>query len=142
MAYARALQYWAEKVKLPMLDNYCPLAMSILELRWQVGEHIAFSKWDVLCGLEDAIPEARSQGTKALPEDAITPPATTNIEGVEPQPMTTQGTDNTILAEPATSSAETNLPAAAVVLPKNEVMVPATKIDNGTLRDLIKPPGC
>ena len=50
--------------------------------------------------------------------------------------MTTQGTDSTILAEPATSSAKTNPPAAVEVLPKNEVMVPATKMDNGALKDL------
>ena len=93
--------------------------MGVVELRWQVGEHIPFSKWDVLCGLEDAILEARSQNTKTSPEDAITLPTTTNIEGVKPQPMTTQWTDNTIPAEPATSSAETNLPVATEVLTKN-----------------------
>ena len=82
LAYAWALQYWAEKVNSPTLDNYHPLVMSVVELRWQVGEHVTFSKWDVLCGLEDAVPEARSQNTEAT---------TANIEDVEPQPMTTQG---------------------------------------------------
>ena len=53
--------------------------------------------------------------------------------------MTTQGTDNTIPAEPATSSAETNPSMAAEVLPKKEVAVPVTEMDNGTLRDLINP---
>ena len=52
--------------------------------------------------------------------------------------MTTQGTDNTILAEPTTSSAETNLPGATV-LPKNEVAVPVTEMDNGAPRYLINP---
>ena len=84
LAYAWALQYWVEKVNLPTLDNYCPLAMNVVELRWQVGEHITFSKWDVLCGLEDVVPEARNQNTEASPEDAITPPATANVEGVKP----------------------------------------------------------
>ena len=97
---------------------------------------------DVLCGLEDTIPEARSQNTEASPEDAITLPATADIEGVKPQPVTTQGTDNTIPAEPATSSAETNPPAAAEVLPKKEVAVLVTERDNGAPRDLIKAPGC
>ena len=113
--------------------------MSVMELKWQIGEHAAFSKQDVFCGLEDAIPEVKSQNTKASPGDAITPPAAANVEGVEPQPMTTQGTDGTFLAESATLSAMTNLPAAAKVLPKYEVMVPATKMDNGTPKDLIKP---
>ena len=92
-----------------------------------------------LCSLGDAIPEARTQNTKASPEDTITLPATTNIEGVEPQLITTQGRDNTIPAETATSSAETNPPAAAEVLPKKEVMVPVTEMDSGALRNLINP---
>ena len=53
--------------------------------------------------------------------------------------MTTQGTDNTILAEPTTSSTETNPTAATKVLPQNEVMVPATKMDTGAQRDLMNP---
>ena len=122
--------------------NYHPLAVSLTQLRWQVGEHFAFSKWDVLCGLEDTIPEARSQNTKASPEDAITLPATANIEGVEPQPVTTQGTDDTVPAEPTTLSAETNPPAAAEVLPKEELAVPVTERDIGALRDLMNFQGC
>ena len=120
-----------EKVNLPTLDTYHPLVRSVAELKWQVGEQAAFSKWDVLCGLENAIPEARSQNTKASSEDVVTPPTTADIEGVETQLATTQETDNTILAEPIASSAETNLPAVAEVLPQNEVMVPATEMDNG-----------
>ena len=92
--------------------------MSVVELRWWVGEHIAFSKWDVLCGLKNAIPEPRSQNTEASPEDAIAWPATADIEGVDPQPVTTQWTDNTILAEPTTLSAETNLAVAIEFSPK------------------------
>ena len=102
-------------------------------------EHATFSKQDVLCGLEDAIPEAKSQNTEASPEDAITPATTANIKGVEPQSVTNQGTDSTVLAEYATSSAKTNPPAVAEALPKNEVTVPVTEIDNGTPKDLINP---
>ena len=131
LAYAQAVQYWAEKVNLPMLDTCCPLAMSVMELKWQVEDHAAFSKHDVLCGLEDTIHEAKSQNTKALPEDVVTPPATANIEGVEPQLMTTQGTDSTILAEPSTCSHRSS--------PQNEVTVPVTEMDNGTSKYLINP---
>ena len=53
--------------------------------------------------------------------------------------MTTQGTGSTILAEPDTLPAETNLPAVTEVLHKNEVAVPATEMDNGTLRYLKNP---
>ena len=62
-----------------------------------------------------------------------------DIEGAEPQPATTQGTDNTILAKLTTSSAETNPPAAADIFPKNEVTVPVTEMDTGTPRDLMTP---
>ena len=33
LAYVQALQYWAEKVNLPTLDTYHPLAMSVVELK-------------------------------------------------------------------------------------------------------------
>ena len=36
LAYSPALQYWVEKVNPPTIDNYCPLAMSVIELKWQV----------------------------------------------------------------------------------------------------------
>ena len=44
LAYAQALQYWAEKVSPPTPSGYCPLAMSIVELRWWVEGHLIFSK--------------------------------------------------------------------------------------------------
>ena len=87
---------------------------------------VTSNKQYVFCGLEDAIPEARSQNNKASPGGAITLPITSDIEGIEPQPVTTQGTNNTILVKPTTLSAETNPPAATEVLHKNEVRVPAT----------------
>ena len=34
LAYAQVLQYWAEKVSLSTLCDYCPLAMSVVELKW------------------------------------------------------------------------------------------------------------
>ena len=40
LAYARALQYWAEKVNLPVSGEPHPLARCVRELRWQVGRHI------------------------------------------------------------------------------------------------------
>ena len=104
LANAQALQYWVEKVNPPTLDTYCPLAMSVLELKWQVEEHIAFSKPDVFSSLKDAIPEARSQNAKASPEGTITLPITSNTGGVELLPATTHGTDNGILALPDCTS--------------------------------------
>ena len=111
--------------------------MSVIELKQQVGGHVAFSKWDVFRGLEDAVSEARSQNTKGSPGGTITLPPTADIEGVESQPMMTQRTDNPIIVEPTTSSTETNLTAATEALPKNEVMVPTSKMDTGAQRDLM-----
>ena len=43
------------------------------------------------------------------------------------------------MAKPTTCSVETNPPASVEVLPKDEVMVPATEIDTGTPWDLMNP---
>ena len=100
LAYIWALQYWVEKVNPQTLDTYCPLAMSVVELKWWVERHIAFSKWDVFSGLEDAILNARSQNAEASPKGTITLPIASDIGGVEPLPATTHGTDNTIIGSP------------------------------------------
>ena len=60
LAYTQSLQYWAEKVSLPMLSGKHPLAMSVVELRQQVEGHFTFSKQDILCNLGGTVPEARS----------------------------------------------------------------------------------
>ena len=52
MAYAWALQYWAEQVRLPVHPDYHPLAMSILEVMGQVRRHITFYKLDIFWNLE------------------------------------------------------------------------------------------
>ena len=51
VAYTQALQYWAEKFRPPVHPDYCPLAMSVVELVQHVKEHITFYKQDVLQGL-------------------------------------------------------------------------------------------
>ena len=37
MAYAQVLQYWVENIRLSTLNDYCPLAMSVMELRQHMG---------------------------------------------------------------------------------------------------------
>ena len=81
LAYTQALQYWVEKVSLPMLGGYCPLVMSIVELRWQVEGHFTFSKQDIFCNLEGTVSEARSKDTEVPQEGAIAPPTTDNYWG-------------------------------------------------------------
>ena len=49
IAYARGLQYWAEK--LPRHLDLCPLAGSVVELMETVQEYVTFDHWDVVQGL-------------------------------------------------------------------------------------------
>ena len=51
VAYARGLQYWVEKLKLPKSLDLCPLAGSVAELRETMREHFTFNHWDVVQGL-------------------------------------------------------------------------------------------
>ena len=51
-AYCQCLQYWAEKVHLPVSPEVCPLAESVRELCWAVGEFITITTRGILEGLE------------------------------------------------------------------------------------------
>ena len=51
VAYARGLQYWAEKLNLPRSPDLRPLAGSAVELRKTVWEHVTCNHWDVVQGL-------------------------------------------------------------------------------------------
>ena len=51
VAYARGLQYWAEKLNLPRSPDLHPLAGHIVELRETVQQHVTFNHWDVVQGL-------------------------------------------------------------------------------------------
>ena len=51
VAYARGLQYWAEKLNPLESPDLCPLAGSVVELRETVQEHVTFTNWDVVQGL-------------------------------------------------------------------------------------------
>ena len=132
-----------------MLCEYCPLAMSIVELMWWVEGHFTFSKQDIFCNLGGTVPEARSKDTEAPQEGGIAPPTTAIIGGVEPCPAKTQGTDDTILAspgctpndesppaEPTTLPAEINLPGSAEISPRGSTMMPPAEIDTETPKDL------
>ena len=51
VAYARGLQYWAEKLNLLESLDLHPLAGSVVELRKTVWEHVTFTNWDIVQGL-------------------------------------------------------------------------------------------
>ena len=58
IAYARSLQYWAEKQNLLRNLDFCPLAESIRELQQTVQEFITISHQDVMQGLKVESPMA------------------------------------------------------------------------------------
>ena len=81
MAYARALQYWVEKFRLPVHPDYCPLVMSIVELMQVVKEHIIFYTWDVLQGLGRIVPETVDWDLAVPPGHPVIQSTTTDIGG-------------------------------------------------------------
>ena len=66
LAYVQALQYWAEKANLPVLDEPCCLAMCVHELRWIMKPYMTFSGCNVFRGLTCKIPEAKVKGPCSL----------------------------------------------------------------------------
>ena len=153
VAYTQVLQYWAEKVRPPTLSNYCPLVMSVVELKQCVEGHITFSKQDVFQNLWSTTPEDRSWDTGILQGDPIIPSTTTDVRDMEPSPMEAQGADNTTSlspgcppkgetppAEPPTLPAEADvkdtLPGSAETPAGEDTMVLLAEADTETLKDL------
>ena len=132
-----------------MPGSYHPLAISVVELRWQVEGHFTFSKQDVLLNLGNTVPEARSQDTEAPQEGAIAPPTTATVGSVEPCPTKTQGSNDTIPtspgctpndefppAEPTTPPAEINLPGSAEISPMGSTIMPSARMNTDTPKNL------
>ena len=55
LAYAKVLQYWVEKVNLPVSGDPHPLARCVRELRQQVGRYITCNEQEILDGLGDVL---------------------------------------------------------------------------------------
>ena len=69
VAYARALQHWAEQNNLPAGGEPCLLARSILELRKEVEWYLSFTDKEVFRGV--VLPEEE--------EDSPQTPSTTDV---------------------------------------------------------------
>ena len=69
VAYAQGLQYWAERLNLPVDPDFHPLVRSVLELRERVKEHVIFSKQDVIQGLGRIDPGTMSRWPQPTPTD-------------------------------------------------------------------------
>ena len=88
LAYAQALQYWAEKTNLPAPGEPCSLAMSIHELRQHMGKHITFHNCNIFKGLADTLPRAMVEDTQPShmgnsPADDLTISSSTSEAVVE-----------------------------------------------------------
>ena len=70
VAYAQALQFWAEKANLPTQGQPCLLAGSIAELKEGMKCYVSFSDKDIFSGM--ALPKEPSitQSKEAAPESA------------------------------------------------------------------------
>ena len=74
-AYAKALQFWAEKANLPTKGQTHLLAGSIVELREEMKCYISFSDEDIFSGMA------------LLMESPITPPKEATPKGIQPAVM-------------------------------------------------------
>ena len=77
VAYARALQYWAEQDNLPARGKPCLLARSILELWEEVRWYFSFTDKEVFKGVplpeEDEEESLQTPGPTGLPEAPCMP---------------------------------------------------------------------
>ena len=65
MAYARSLQYWAEKQSLPRSQDLHPLAESVIKLWETVKEYVTLNYLDIIQDLGVADKESPSHETQA-----------------------------------------------------------------------------
>ena len=77
VAYARALQYWAEQNNPPARSKPHLLARSILELRKEVRWYLSFTKEEVFKGVP--LPEEEE-------EESLQTPGPTNLPEALPVP--------------------------------------------------------
>ena len=84
LAYARALQYWVEKVNPLVSGEPCPLARSVRELGWQVGRQVTCDEQDILDGLRDIQLEDEEGKTPPVESSAMT-----DVEAAQPSPAET-----------------------------------------------------
>ena len=91
VAYARALQYWVEKVDLPAGGRSCLLAESVKELQEEMSCHLSFSDEEVFKGVVPPKEMSAILTLEADPQSTMTAPASTPekeaIAGVAREPV-------------------------------------------------------
>ena len=161
LAYAQALQYWAEEANpLAPSEPRC-LAMNVIELRWCIGKYTTFNEHDVFEGLGNALPEAKDTGTPIA--DSTTFSAMTDIEDTQFSPMETQSADDPIpplpgykseakdedtgtppvdyTASPAMNDVKDTQPSPVETPPADDTIVLAAKPNAWIQKDLAAAPG-
>ena len=101
LAYAQALQYWAEKANLPAPGESCPLVMSVRELIWHLGKFTTFTKHDVFEGLGNSLSGATVEDTQlslvgAPLADSTVSSVMTDVKDTQLSPMETQSANDPI----------------------------------------------
>ena len=104
LAYAWALQYWAEEANPLAPGEPCPLAMSVRELWWCIRKYTTFSEHVVFEGLGKVIPEAKDGDMGTPPADPTTSSVMPDIEDTQLSPIETQLVDDTISPLPGYKS--------------------------------------
>ena len=80
MAYAHALQYWAEKTDLPTGGQPCLLAESVKELQEEMRCYLSFSDKEVFKGVTPPEEMSANPAEEAEPHSPTTMPAIASKE--------------------------------------------------------------
>ena len=86
VAYAQALQYWAEKTDPPAGRRPCLLAESVKELGEELRCYLSFSDEEVLKGIIPLEETSAIPTEEADPQSAITPARTPEGKAIVRQP--------------------------------------------------------
>ena len=104
LAYAQALQYWAEKANPPVPSEPHCLAMHIHELRWHMKRYMTFSDHDVFEGLAHGLPGAEVK--EATQPNPIEPPLADGPAILTIAPSVSKNMSAALITTPATSEEE------------------------------------
>ena len=138
LAYAQALQYWAEKANLPVPSEPHHLAMSIHELRWCMRRYMAFSDHDVFEGLPHGLPEAEVEETTQT--NPIKPLVGDSPAVLAIAPSVPENVSAALIATPATSEEElVALVTISTALADESADPPSPSETNGNARGLTEP---
>ena len=138
LAYAQALQYWAEKANLPMPNEPLHLAMCVHELRQCMKRYTTFSDWDIFEGLMHELPGAEVE--EATQPDPIEPLLVDGPAALTVTPSVSENVSAALITTPAKSKEESVALVATPAVSTDELAGPPTPPETtGDMRSLTKP---